>query len=63
MRWPSWGLTAGDRFIAPGGWQRAPSASVDRTTGRLVLMLRNGLQVPVSKTYRDNVKDAGWLEK
>ena len=36
-------------------------ASVDRSAGRLVLILRNGLQVPVSKTYRDRVKDAGWL--
>jgi DNA-binding LytR/AlgR family response regulator len=38
-------------------------ASVERTAGRLVLTLRNGLQVPVSKTSRDSVKDAGWLEK
>jgi hypothetical protein len=36
-------------------------ASVDRTPNRLVLILRNGLQVPVSKTYRDSVKEAGWL--
>lgn len=38
-------------------------ASVDRTSSRLVLVLRNGLQVPVSKTYRDSVKKAGWLDK
>ncbi|WP_230550494.1 LytTR family DNA-binding domain-containing protein [Reyranella aquatilis] len=38
-------------------------ASVDRTGGRLVLTLRNGLKVPVSKTYRDSVREAGWLEK
>jgi hypothetical protein len=38
-------------------------ASVDRSAGRLVLVLRNGLQVPVSKTHRDSVKEAGWLEK
>jgi DNA-binding LytR/AlgR family response regulator len=25
------------------------------------LMLRNGLKVPVSKTYRDALKEAGWL--
>ena len=37
-------------------------ASVDRTPGRLVLVLRNGLKVPVSKTFRDQVKEAGWLE-
>lgn len=36
-------------------------ASVDRSAGRLVLVLRNGLQVPVSKTYRDSVRDAGWV--
>lgn len=38
-------------------------ASVDRTPGRVALVLRNGLRVPVSKTYRDSVKEAGWLEK
>ena len=37
-------------------------ASVDRSAGRLVLILRNGLQVPVSKTHRDSVREAGWLE-
>ncbi|TBR25014.1 MAG: LytTR family transcriptional regulator, partial [Reyranella sp.] len=36
-------------------------ASVDRSTGRLILILRNGLRVPVSKTYRDSVKEAGWV--
>jgi hypothetical protein len=24
-------------------------------------VLRNGLRVPVSKTFRDQVKQAGWL--
>jgi DNA-binding LytR/AlgR family response regulator len=38
-------------------------ASVDRTAGRVVLVLRNGLKVPVSKTHRDSVKEAGWLDK
>lgn len=38
-------------------------ASVDRTAGRLALKLRNGVIVPVSKTYRDSVKEAGWLAK
>lgn len=38
-------------------------ASVDRMASRLVLVLRNGLQVPISKTYRDSVKEAGWLDK
>jgi len=36
-------------------------ASVDRNGGRPVLVLRNGLRVPVSKTYRDQVREAGWL--
>ena len=36
-------------------------ASVERTAGRPVLVLRNGLRVPVSKSYRDQVKEAGWL--
>jgi len=36
-------------------------ASVERPAGRIVLVLRNGLRVPVSKTYRDQVKEAGWL--
>ena len=36
-------------------------ASVERPAGRLVLILRNGLRVPVSKTYRDQVREAGWL--
>lgn len=37
-------------------------ASVERDARRPVLVLRNGLRVPVSKTYRDTVKQAGWLE-
>ena len=37
-------------------------ASVDRTAGRLALILRNGLHVPVSKSHRDSVREAGWLE-
>lgn len=36
-------------------------ASVDRSSSRLVLVLRNGLHVPVSKTYRDSVREAGWV--
>ena len=36
-------------------------ASVERDPRRPVLILRNGLRVPVSKTYRDPVKQAGWL--
>jgi DNA-binding LytR/AlgR family response regulator len=36
-------------------------ASVEREAGRLMLVLRNGLRVPVSKSFRDQVKDAGWL--
>ena len=37
-------------------------ASVERTGGRIVLVLRNGLHVPVSKSFRDQVKEAGWLD-
>lgn len=37
-------------------------ATVERSAGRLVFVLRNGLRVPVSKTYRDQVKEAGWLK-
>lgn len=29
--------------------------------GRILLALRNGLQVPVSKSFRETVKQAGWL--
>jgi DNA-binding LytR/AlgR family response regulator len=36
-------------------------ASVERDNGKSVLVLRNGLRVPVSKTFRDQVKEAGWL--
>ena len=36
-------------------------ASVERSAGRAVLVLHNGLQVPVSKSFRDKVKEAGWL--
>jgi len=36
-------------------------ASVERDSGKLVLVLRNGLRVPVSKTFREPVKEAGWL--
>ncbi len=36
-------------------------ASAERDARRPILVLRNGLRVPVSKTYRDQVKQAGWL--
>jgi len=36
-------------------------ARSERDNGKLTLILRNGLRVPVSKTYRDPVKAAGWL--
>lgn len=38
-------------------------ASVDRGGGRVALVLRNGLRVPVSKSFRDVVKEAGWLDR
>jgi len=40
---------------------KGAAASVDRGSGRTLLVLRNGLQVPVSKSFRDHVKAAGWL--
>lgn len=36
-------------------------ASAERDAGRNTLILRNGLHVPVSKSFRDQVKEAGWL--
>jgi len=36
-------------------------AATSRDGQRNMLLLRNGLNVPVSKTYRDQVKQAGWL--
>jgi hypothetical protein len=36
-------------------------ASVERDAGKMILILRNGLRVPVSKSFRDQVKEAGWL--
>jgi DNA-binding LytR/AlgR family response regulator len=36
-------------------------ASAERDQRRPMLVLRNGLRVPVSKTFRDQVKQAGWL--
>ncbi len=36
-------------------------ASAERDQRRPMLVLRNGLRVPVSKTFRDPVKQAGWL--
>ena len=37
-------------------------ASAERDAGRTILVLRNGLRVPVSKSFRDQVKEAGWLD-
>jgi DNA-binding LytR/AlgR family response regulator len=36
-------------------------ASAEGNARRPMLVLRNGLRVPVSKTFRDQVKQAGWL--
>jgi hypothetical protein len=36
-------------------------ASAERDQRRPMLVLRNGLRVPVSKTFRDQVREAGWL--
>jgi DNA-binding LytR/AlgR family response regulator len=57
--------------LGPGGgrqvhrsWWVAEGAvaSVERNAGRALLVLRNGLRVPVSKSFRDRVKGAGWLD-
>jgi hypothetical protein len=37
-------------------------SSVERDGARTLLVLRNGLKVPVSKSFRDQVKEAGWLD-
>ncbi|MDI1283490.1 MAG: LytTR family DNA-binding domain-containing protein [Reyranella sp.] len=37
-------------------------ASAERDPRRPILVLRNGLRVPVSKSFRDQVKEAGWLD-
>jgi LytTr DNA-binding domain len=37
-------------------------ASVERNAGRNVLVLRNRLRVPVSKSFREQVKAVGWLD-
>ena len=36
-------------------------ASAERDQRRPMLVLRNGLRVPVSKSFRDQVKQAGWF--
>jgi hypothetical protein len=36
-------------------------ASAERDPRRPILVLRNGLRVPVSRSFRDRVKEAGWL--
>jgi hypothetical protein len=36
-------------------------ASIERNAARTFLVLHNGLRVPVSKSFRDQVKEAGWL--
>ncbi len=46
-------------------WWVAESAvaSTERDGARTLLVLRNSLKVPVSKSFRDQVKEAGWLDK
>src|SRR6188508_83295 len=36
-------------------------AGTERDGGRALLVLRNGLKVPVSKSFRDQAKEMGWL--
>ncbi len=44
-------------------WWVAKSAvkSVERSDGKLALTLTNGLEVPVSRGYASELKEAGWL--
>ena len=35
--------------------------SAERSAGRTLLVLRNGLSMPVSKSFHEQVKEAGWL--
>jgi hypothetical protein len=45
-------------------WWVADGAVASTERGaRPLLVLRNDLRVPVSKTFRDQAKEAGWLEK
>jgi DNA-binding LytR/AlgR family response regulator len=37
-------------------------SSAERDGARTLLILHNGLKVPVSKSFRDQVKEAGWLK-
>jgi len=37
-------------------------SSAERDPRRPILVLRNGLRVPVSKSFRDRVKETGWLD-
>jgi len=45
--------------LVVGGWCRRGLGRPRRRP--LVLVLRNGLCAPVSKRFRDRVKEAGWL--
>jgi hypothetical protein len=38
-------------------------SSAERDGARTLLVLRNGLKVPVSKSFRDQVKEVGWFDK
>jgi DNA-binding LytR/AlgR family response regulator len=54
--------TARGRQVHRSWWvAEGAIASIERDARRPILVLRNGLRVPVSKTFRDQVKQAGWL--
>ena len=61
MPWPSSAPSAAGRFIARGGSPKARSPTTERDGARTLLVLRNGLKVPVSKSFRDQAKEMGWL--
>ena len=55
MRWPSWAPRG--RQVHRSWWvAEGAVTSTERSGARTLLVLRNGLKVPVSKTFRDQAK-------
>lgn len=57
-------LAATDGLQVHRSWwvaRTAVSGSQRRESGKLILTLRNGLQVPVSRSYTAAIRNAGWL--
>jgi hypothetical protein len=54
--------TSPGRQVHRSWWVAEGAVTATRRDGqRTLLTLRNGINVPVSKTYRDSLKKAGWL--